>query len=103
VSEQQRPAALITGAGHRLGREFALSLVEKGYDIALHYYSSKTDAENTAAAIRAEGAACELYQYDLAATSSLQQMVREVRQDFPALKLLLNLSLIHISEPTRPY
>ena len=44
--------AVITGAGHRLGRIFALSLAKKGYAILLHYNSSQAQAMETAAEIR---------------------------------------------------
>ncbi len=36
--------ALITGGAIRLGREIALTLAERGYDIALHYNSSEKEA-----------------------------------------------------------
>ena len=35
---------LITGAAKRIGREMALSFFQKGWDIVIHYNSSKKDA-----------------------------------------------------------
>ncbi|WP_159999265.1 SDR family oxidoreductase [Roseomonas sp. 18066] len=48
-------AALVTGGARRLGRATALALAGAGFDIALHYRDSATEAEATAAEIRALG------------------------------------------------
>lgn len=47
--------ALITGAGRRLGRDMALFLAARGYDVALHYASSKPEADEVAGLARALG------------------------------------------------
>lgn len=47
--------ALVTGAGHRLGRAMAVYLAERGYDVAVHYASSDTGARETVAQIEATG------------------------------------------------
>lgn len=48
-------AALVTGAGKRIGRAIALALAEDGFDIAVHYGASRAAAEEIAAAITAKG------------------------------------------------
>lgn len=40
--------ALVTGGGARLGRAMALYLGQRGYDVAVHYASSKAGAEEVA-------------------------------------------------------
>jgi len=40
--------ALVTGAAHRLGRSFDLTLARLGYSILLHYHNSHVAAEATA-------------------------------------------------------
>jgi pteridine reductase len=40
--------ALVTGAGHRVGRAIALGLGAAGYKVAVHYRRSRADAEETA-------------------------------------------------------
>ncbi len=49
------PGALVTGAGHRLGQAMAVALAKRGYDVAVHYASSATGAEETVARIEAAG------------------------------------------------
>lgn len=48
-------AALVTGAGRRLGRAMALALAARGHDVAVHYASSQAEAEAVADEIRAMG------------------------------------------------
>ncbi|KAJ54061.1 short-chain dehydrogenase [Actibacterium mucosum KCTC 23349] len=58
-------AALVTGAGKRIGRELALCLAEQGYDVALHYNSSSTGADEAATEITAMGRKAVTLQADL--------------------------------------
>jgi NAD(P)-dependent dehydrogenase (short-subunit alcohol dehydrogenase family) len=57
--------ALVTGAGKRLGRAMALYLAGRGFDVAVHYASSRAGAERTAAEIEALGRRASLLQADL--------------------------------------
>lgn len=58
-------AALVTGAGRRLGRAMALALAETGYDVAVHYAASAEEAEATADDIRKLGRRATALQADL--------------------------------------
>jgi pteridine reductase len=57
--------ALVTGAAHRIGRIFALTLARRGYDIVVHYHHSHDRAEQTADEIRAQGVRAFAVQADL--------------------------------------
>ncbi len=47
--------ALVTGAARRLGREIALALARDGWDLGVHYGTSRDDALATVAAVEALG------------------------------------------------
>ena len=59
-------AALVTGAGRRIGRAIALGLAAAGWDVAIHYRASEAEARETAAAVEALGRRAALLQCDLA-------------------------------------
>ncbi|MEL0123443.1 MAG: SDR family NAD(P)-dependent oxidoreductase, partial [Paracoccaceae bacterium] len=46
--------ALVTGAARRIGREIALYLAGRGYDVAVHYHSSKNEVLSVVKEIRAK-------------------------------------------------
>lgn len=58
-------AVLVTGAAKRLGRAIALKLAGEGYDVAIHYRSSKGEAEAVAAEVKALGRKAALVDGDL--------------------------------------
>ncbi|WP_298973393.1 SDR family oxidoreductase [uncultured Roseobacter sp.] len=57
--------ALVTGAGHRIGRAMALYLADRGYDVGVHYASSDKGARETVALIEAQGRRAVALQADL--------------------------------------
>ncbi len=57
--------ALVTGAGIRLGRAMALYLADRGMDVAVHYATSRDQAEETVAQIQAKGRRAVALQADL--------------------------------------
>lgn len=59
------PMALVTGAGKRLGRAMALYLARRGFDVAVHYATSHSEAETLVAEIRALGRTATALQADL--------------------------------------
>ncbi len=59
-------AAIVTGAGARLGRAMAEALGADGWAVCVHYRGSKDGAEATAATIRQAGGRAEILSCDLA-------------------------------------
>lgn len=57
--------ALVTGAGHRIGRAIALYLAGRGFDVAVHYASSRQGALETVSGIEAAGGRAVALQADL--------------------------------------
>jgi NAD(P)-dependent dehydrogenase (short-subunit alcohol dehydrogenase family) len=79
------PLALVTGAAHRLGRVFAISLAQKGYSILLHYHTSKQKAEKTASEIEALGTSVYLNCTDLTSESHINKLFINIENKYPTL------------------
>ena len=69
------PIALVTGAAHRLGKVFALTLARQGFDIVLHYQHSQEAALETKAEIESTGRRVTLAQADLTNPIEIQSLV----------------------------
>jgi NAD(P)-dependent dehydrogenase (short-subunit alcohol dehydrogenase family) len=82
--------ALVTGAGKRLGRAMALYLAKRGHDLALHYASSREEAETLAAEIRAMGRRAECFQADLLVESETEALVPAATAALGPLTVLVN-------------
>lgn len=67
--------ALVTGAARRLGREMALYLARRGYDVAFHYASSQDEAEAGAAEARALGVTAVALRADLLVEDEVRGLV----------------------------
>ncbi|MEO5615209.1 MAG: SDR family oxidoreductase [Cypionkella sp.] len=67
--------ALVTGAGKRLGREMALYLAKRGYDVAVHYASSRKEAEAVVKEITALGRKAVALRADLLIESQVEKLV----------------------------
>ena len=67
--------ALVTGAGKRLGRAMALYLAGRGYDVAVHYASSKAEADVVVAEITAMGRRAVALHADLLIESETETLV----------------------------
>ena len=67
--------ALVTGAARRLGRALALSLAERGHDVAVHYAGSEAEAQEVASEIRALGQNAVALQADLLVESETETLV----------------------------
>lgn len=85
-----KPAVLITGGALRVGRGIALYMAQAGFDIALHYNTSKPQAAQTAEDIRKTGAKCQIFQADLADASVYENLIKRAQESFPNLAALIN-------------
>ncbi len=85
-----KKAAMVTGAARRIGRQIALSLAERGFDIALHYHQSEEEARRTADEIAALGAQCVLFKADLSDMAQVRELLPSVHSRFGGLELLVN-------------
>jgi len=90
---------LITGGAKRLGKEMALSLAQKGWDVALHFRNSESDAETTRQRIEKTGVVCRLFQANLERAQEAVDMLRKVLKEFPELDLLVNNASVFDESP----
>jgi NAD(P)-dependent dehydrogenase (short-subunit alcohol dehydrogenase family) len=90
-------AALITGAGRRIGRAIALELSRDGYAVMLHANRSRADAENVAAEINAAGGRARVVLADLEDANAVSGLVPSANA-FGALTLLVNSASIFESD-----
>jgi len=71
--------ALVTGAAHRLGKAFALTLAHAGYDIVLHYHSAEEEALQTKLEIESLKKNVFLLQADLTQPNEIQSLVSNLQ------------------------
>jgi len=72
--------ALVTGAAHRLGKVFALTLARLGYDIILHYHSSKDEALQAQSEIESLSRRVIPIQADLTQPSEIQSLLSNIER-----------------------
>jgi pteridine reductase len=83
------PLALVTGAAHRLGRSFALTLAKHEYAVLLHYHKS-VEAAATADEIRALGVPVYPVEADLTDSTQIQSLFEIIDSLNLKLKVLVN-------------
>jgi NAD(P)-dependent dehydrogenase (short-subunit alcohol dehydrogenase family) len=81
---------LITGAARRIGKTLAQQLSREGYGIALHYHSSRAQAEAVARSIRRAKGRVQLFACDLSNETAVLGLIARVKKDCPDLIALIN-------------
>jgi pteridine reductase len=86
-----RKAVLVTGSGkRRVGRHVAEALAERGYAVAIHYRTSKIDADAAVADLQAKGVPAVAVQADLSDEKAVRSMIDAVLAQFGRLDVLVN-------------
>ncbi len=84
-------SALITGGVRRLGRQIALYLASKGYDLALIYNSSSAaEVKRTKELLNAFDIRYKLYKCDLKNVSSIKKTITKIGNEFKKIDVLVN-------------
>jgi NAD(P)-dependent dehydrogenase (short-subunit alcohol dehydrogenase family) len=84
------PAALVTGAGKRIGRALALSLADSGYEVGVHYNSSQSEAEAVVELIKSKGRNAISAKADLSNETNTAALIAETANALGPLSLLVN-------------
>ncbi|AEG13139.1 3-oxoacyl-(acyl-carrier-protein) reductase [Shewanella baltica OS183] len=66
---------LVTGSSRGIGKAIALKLAAAGFDIALHYHSNQTAADDTAVEVRALGVDVSLLKFDVADRATVKAAI----------------------------
>ncbi len=83
--------ALVTGSGkRRVGQQVADALAGRGYDIAVHYHTSRAEAGEAVARMREQGVEAAAFQADLAIEAEARGLVRATVERFGRVDVLVN-------------
>ncbi len=86
----EKRVALVTGAGGGIGRAIAMQLAKSDMDIAIHYNSNRTKAEETQKLCEEFGAKVHLIQGDISTEETCKEVVEGVIKEFGTIDVLIN-------------
>ena len=99
MPEQDRPAALVTGASRNIGRAIAVRLAGQGHDVVVHIGRDRSAGEETAGAVRDAGGRARVVEADLARPEAVPGMVEEAVAAFGRLDVVVNNAAIRPEAP----
>ena len=82
--------ALITGGGQGLGAAISRELLRQGCNIAVHYFSSRQEAEEVCADARENGLKAVAFQADLTAESQAKKLADDSAAALGGIDILIN-------------
>jgi len=94
----QGKTVLVTGAAKRIGRAIALTLAERGANVAITFLASQPEAEDTVRALAAHDVDALAIRCDLRDPESIEQTMASVIEEFGQLDLLVNNAGVFESE-----
>ena len=88
--ELEGKVALVTGGARNIGRAIARALAADGAAVMVNANTSREDAEQTVAMIRAEGGKAALHFADVTDTKAVGALVVATEKEFGRLDVLVN-------------
>jgi NAD(P)-dependent dehydrogenase (short-subunit alcohol dehydrogenase family) len=88
--EIRKKSVLITGAGKRIGRAIALDLASQGWGVAVHYFTSKDDADDVVDEITRQGGRAVAIQANLGVEAETSGLVPAAVEQLGVLTALIN-------------
>ena len=89
-SPAAKRTVLVTGSAKRLGRDIALGLARAGWQIAVHYRGSASEAAQTVADCQALGVQAHAFAADLADEAATRDLLAQTVAHFGALDAVVN-------------
>lgn len=90
MGKLQGKAALVTGAGKRIGRAIALALAAEGANVAITYRDSKKQAEQTVCELESLGVRAIAVQADLREPANIRDAVERIVKELGTVDILVN-------------
>lgn len=89
--------ALIIGASGGIGSATALKLAEKGYNLALHYFSNKDAVTELKNKIQTNENKIEIFQADITNKADVQKLRTNFLRKFNTLSVIVNASTVKLA------
>lgn len=90
MTYQRDKVALVTGSSRGIGKQIALKLAEKGYDVVINFARSREKAEETAEEIRKMGRKAITVRANIAKKEKVKEMFEEIDEEFGRIDVLIN-------------
>ena len=91
--------ALVTGGARNIGRAISLALAAGGASVLVNARSSREDAEQTAALIRAQGGRAAVHLADVTDAGAVAAMAQAAVREFGRLDILVNNAAVRAETP----
>ncbi len=88
--EQQRKLALVIGATGGIGRKTCLSLAKEGFDLIIHYHSSREIARKLQEEVEKMGIKAETVSGDITNENEIRNIVELIERKFGYLTVMIN-------------
>jgi enoyl-[acyl-carrier protein] reductase III len=85
-----KKVALVTGGSRGIGREIAILLAEKGYNLVINYFRNRQAAAETEKLLKEKGADVLLVRSNVGDPDKVRQMFTEIDQYYGRLDILIN-------------
>lgn len=92
-------AALVTGAGRRIGQAIAIGLARAGCDVAVHVHGSVRGADETAGAVREAGHRAAILRADLRDAAAARGLPDAAARALGRLDIVVNSAAIMVRQP----
>jgi pteridine reductase len=91
--------ALVTGAGHRVGRAIAVALGSRGMKVGVHFNSSESEAAESVRLIEQAGGTARQFGVDLTLDDAPRLLIDWTLRTFGALDVLVNSAAVMMRMP----